>query len=86
MQSKYSVNQRVRVKTSNGPHPPPESARGAEGKIAEQLMSDWSGTRLALEPGEPYLLYVELDSGATEAISVEWLEPITGDQVAEPKE
>ena len=77
MQEKFSINQRVRVKTSNGSHkPPPESARGAEGKIAEQLMSDWAGTRLALEPEETRLLYVELDSGTTEAISEDWLEPI----------
>ena len=77
MQIKFSINQRVRVKTSNGPHTsPPESARGAEGKIAEQLMTDWAGTLLALEPEETRLLYVELDSGTTEAISEDWLEAI----------
>ena len=78
MQIKFSINQRVRVKTSNGStKTPPESARGAEGKIAEQLMDDWAGTRLALEAGEPRLLYVELDSGTTETISEDWLEPIS---------
>ncbi len=78
MQLKFSINQRVRVKTSNGSHKtPPESARGAEGKIAEQLMSDWAGTLLALEPDETRILYVELDSGSTEAISEDWLEPIS---------
>ena len=77
MQIKFSINQRVRVKTSNGPQTsPPESTRGAEGKIAEQIMSDWAGTRLALEEGETHLLYVELDNGATEAISVDWIEAI----------
>ena len=77
MQIKFSINQRVRVKTSNGSgKTPPESTRGAEGKIAEQLMSDWSGTLLALEPEETRLLYVELDNGSTEAISEDWLEPI----------
>ena len=78
MQIKFSVNQRVRVKTSNGSgKTPPESTRGAEGKIAEQLMGDWAGTLLALEEGEIRLLYVELDNGTTEAISVEWLEIIS---------
>lgn len=78
MQMKFTVNQRVRVKTADGKGKmPPDSARGAEGKIAEQLMSDWAGTRLALEPGESNILYVELDNGTTEAISVDWLEPIT---------
>ncbi len=77
MQANFSVNQRVRVKTSNGSQQTPsESARGAEGKIVEQLMDDWAGTRLALEDGETRLLYVELDGGSTEAISVDWLEPI----------
>ena len=77
MQINFSINQRVRVKTSNGlGKSPPESARGQEGKIAEQILSDWAGTRLALEEGESRLLYVELDNGATEAISVDWLEPI----------
>ena len=77
MQIKFSINQRVRVKTSNGTHAsPPENTRGAEGKIAEQIMSDWAGTRLALEDGETRILYVELDNGNTEAISVDWLEAI----------
>ena len=40
-------------------------------------MDDWAGTLLALEEGEIRLLYVEFDDGATEAISVEWLESIT---------
>ena len=78
MQIKFSINQRVRVKTSDGSgKTPPESTRGAEGKIAEQLMSDWAGTLLALEDGETRLLYVELDNGTTEAISVDWLEAIS---------
>ncbi len=77
MQIKFSINQRVRVKTSDGSSKtPPESARGAEGKIAEQIMSDWAGTRLALEDGETRILYVELDNGNVEAISVDWLEAI----------
>jgi len=77
MQIKFSVNQRVRVKTSEGSgKTPPESARGAEGKIAEQLMDDWAGTLLALEEGETRILYVEFDNGTVEAISVGWLETI----------
>ena len=78
MQIKFSINQRVRVKTTNGSQQkPPESTRGTEGKIAEQLMGDWAGTRLALEPGETRLLYVEFEGGTTEAISEDWLEPIS---------
>ena len=78
MQIKFSVNQRVRVKISGGSgKTPSESFRGAEGKIAEQLMDDWADTLLALEEGEIRLLYVELDNGSTEAISVEWLEAIS---------
>ena len=77
MQIKVSINQRVRVKTKDGSgKTPSESVRGAEGKIAEQIMSDWAGTRLALEEGEIRLLYVEFDDETTEAISVEWLEAI----------
>ena len=78
MQQNFSISQRVRVKTAGGSGKiPSESVRGAEGKIAEQLMDDWAGTLLALEEGEIRLLYVEFDDGATEAISVEWLESIT---------
>lgn len=78
MQQKFAVNQRVRVKTSGGSgKAPSEGMRGAEGKIAEQLMDDWAGTLLELKEGETRLLYVELDSGATEAISIDWLEPIS---------
>ena len=78
MQQKFAVNQRVRVKKSGGSgKTPSEGMRGSEGKIAVQLMDDWSGTLLELKEDETRLLYVELDSGATEAISVEWLEPIS---------
>ena len=74
----FSINQRVRVKKSSGSgKTPSESVRGTEGKIAEQLMTEWSGTLLELEDGESRLLYVEFDSGNTEAISVDWLEAIS---------
>ena len=78
MQANFTVNQRVRIKASGGSgKTPSEGLRGAEGKIAVQLMDDWAGTLLELKEDETRLLYVELDSGATEAISVDWLEPIS---------
>ena len=73
----YSVNQRVRIKTSDGGkhRPPPDSAKGALGTIAPQLASDWAGTRLALEPGTLLTYYVTIDDGTTELICEDWLEP-----------
>ena len=74
---KFTENQRVRVKTSNsGTHRvPSDKAKGALGTIAPQLMNDWSGTQLALEPGTPQTYYVTVDGGATEIIAEDWLEP-----------
>ena len=73
----YSVKQRVRIKTSDGGkyRPPPDSAKGALGIISPQLTADWSGTRLALEPGALHTYYVTIDGGATELICEDWLEP-----------
>jgi len=39
------------------------------------MMEDWARTLLELKEGEMRLSYVELNSGATEAIGVDWLEP-----------
>ena len=73
---RYAVNQRVRIKTANGGghDAPPVSARGAQGKIAEQIMLDWAGTRLAVEAGTPRTYYVETDDGEIELMSEEWFE------------
>ena len=73
----YSVNQRVRIKASDGGgfRPPPDSAKGALGIIAPQLAADWTGTRLAQEPGDLYTYYVTIDGGDTELICEDWLEP-----------
>ena len=74
---RYRVDQRVRIKTAHGGHnAPSESTRGAEGKIAEQLMLDWAGTRLAVEAGTPRTYYVEIDDGEVELINEEWFEVV----------
>ncbi len=74
---RYAVNQRVRIKTANGGHyAPSEGTKGVEGKIAEQIMSDWAGTRLAVEAGTPRAYYVELDDGEIELISEDWFEAV----------
>ena len=77
----YTVNQRVRIKTTNGGthRPPSDAAKGGLGTIAPQMTSDWSGTRLALEPGTPPIYYVTIDGGATELIAEDWLEPAPRD-------
>ena len=74
---RFAVDQRVRVKTRHGGkhRPPPESARGALGTIAPQQTDDWSGTKLELPAGLPNVYYVSLDSGQTELIAEDWLEP-----------
>ena len=74
---RYRVDQRVRIKTAHsGLDAPSESTRGAEVKIAEQLMLDWAGTRLAVEAGTPRIYYVEVEEGQVELISEAWFEPV----------
>ncbi len=74
---RYTVNQRVRIKTaSSGHRPPSTAARGSEGTIAEQIMSDWAGTRLAVEAGTPRTYYVQIDDGEIELISEDWFDVI----------
>ena len=76
-QNSFTVNQRVRVKATNGGHrPPPDTAKGATGTILPQIISEWAGTRLAVEPGVPQIYYVEIDEGAIEIIGEDWLEPL----------
>lgn len=74
---RFDVEQRVRIRSRGGGkhRPPSESIRGALGTIAPQMTDDWSGTKLELEPGIPNVYYVTLDSGPTEIIAEDWLEP-----------
>ena len=73
----YKVDHRVKIKTRDGGayRPPTEGSKGALGIIAPQLFQDWAGTFLELEPDVPPEYYVTMDSGVTETISEDWLEP-----------
>ncbi len=73
----YKVDQRVQIKTRDGggSRPPPEGLKGALGVISPQLFQDWAGTFLEREAEEPPEYYVTVDSGVTETISEDWLEP-----------
>ena len=74
---KYSIDQRVRVKTNNGPHKPPiESVKGTLGTIAQQSMSNWLEASQTIEVESPPSYYVEFGGGATELIGEDWLESI----------
>ena len=74
---KYSISQRVRVKTNNGPHKPPlDSVKGASGTIAPQSMSNWLETGETVEVESPPSYYVEFEGGTTELIGEEWLEAV----------
>ena len=72
---KYALNQRVRIKTNNGPHkqPPPE-AKGALGTIAVQSVSDWLESSEIMPAESPRSYYVELEGGATVLVGEDWLE------------
>ena len=73
----YKVDQRVQIKTRDGGafKPPTEGSKGALGVIAPQLFQEWAGTFLEREDGVPPEYYVTMDSGITETISEDWLEP-----------
>ncbi len=73
----YKVDQRVQIKSQDGGsfRPPPEGLKGALGVISPQLFQDWAGTFLEREAEEPPEYYVTFDSGVTETISEDWLEP-----------
>ncbi|HCP23687.1 MAG TPA: hypothetical protein DIT90_06120 [Dehalococcoidia bacterium] len=73
----YEVEQRVLIKTRDGGahFPPSEGSKGALGVIAPQLFQEWPGTFLEREEGVPPEYYVTVDSGVTEVISEDWLEP-----------
>ena len=74
---KYALNQRVRIKTDNGPHkePPPE-AKGASGTIAIQSTSDWLESSQIVTAESPRSYYVELEGGATVLVGEDWLEAL----------
>ena len=73
----YKVDQRVKIKDGDGGSykPPSEGAKGMLAAISPQLFQEWPGTFLEREPGVPPEYYVTLDSGLTETISEDWLEP-----------
>lgn len=74
---KYSINQRVRIKTQGGSgHEPPDSMKGALGTIAPQSMSNWLETSESIEVESPPSYYVELEGGSTELISEDWIEAL----------
>ena len=72
---KYTLNQKVRIKTNNGPHKePPAEAKGASGTIAVQSTSDWLESSEIAPAESPRSYYVELDGGATVLVGEDWLE------------
>ena len=72
---KYTLNQRVRVKTNNGPHKePPQEAKGASGTIADQSTSEGLESSQIAPAESPRSYYVELNGGATVLVREDWLE------------
>ena len=72
---KYALEQRVRIKTNNGPHKePPQEAKGALGTIAVQSTSDWLESSEIMPAESPRSYYVELEGGATVLVGEDWLE------------
>jgi len=72
---KYTISQRVRIKTNNGPHKePPQEAKGALGTIASQSTSDWLESSQIVPAESPRSYYVELEGGATVLVGEDWLE------------
>jgi len=73
---KYEMNQRVRVKTTNGNHSgtPPDSAKGKSGTIAQRYRATETGGGVPVSTGTPPLYFVEIDGEATDIISEDWLE------------
>ena len=82
----YKVDQRVKTKPRDGGSfkPPTEGSRGALGVISPQLFQAWEGTFLEREDGVPPEYYVTMDSGVTEVISEDWLEPAPLDSPPAP--
>ena len=72
---KYTLDQRVHIKTRNGPHKePPQEAKGALGTIAVQSISDWLESSQIMPAESPRSYYVELEGGATVLVGEDWLE------------
>ena len=83
----YKVDQRIMIKTRDGGpfKPPSDGAKGALGIISPQMFQDWAGTFLEREDGVPPEYYVTVDSGITETISEDWLEPAPSDAPPAPE-
>ena len=72
---KYAPNQRVRIKSINGPHKePPQEAKGTLGTIAIQSTSDWLESSQIMPAESPRSYYVEIDGGTTVLVGEDWLE------------
>ena len=77
---KYALNQRVRIKTDNGPHKvPPQEAKGALGTIAIQSITDWLESSQIMPAETPRSYYVELEGGDTVLVGEDWLEVLEHD-------
>ena len=75
MQRKFSISQKVRIKTSEGTYrEPPNDAKGVEGTIAEQHIADWleASEIVPMEPFRSY--YVEITENHTVLVGEDWLE------------
>ena len=84
----YKVDQRILIKARDGGvfKPPSEGAKGSLAVISPQLFQDWPGTFLEREPDVPPEYYVTVDSGITETISEDWLEPAPPGSPPPPEE
>ena len=72
---KYALNQRVRIKTDNGPHKvPPQEAKGVVGTIAIQSITDWLESSQIMPAESPRSYYVEIEEGTTVLVGEDWLE------------
>ena len=78
MDRKFSINQQVQIKRSEGTYKePPRDAKGSTGTIAPQCTADWleaAGSNYA-ETFPSY--YVELENGEVVLIGEDWLEPVS---------
>ena len=72
---KFTLNQRVRIKTNNGTHKvPPQEAKGVVGTIAIQSITDWLESSQIMPAESPRSYYVEIEEGTTVLVGEDWLE------------
>ena len=77
MQRKFSIKQKVRIKTSEGTHrEPPNDAKGAVGTIADQCTADWLENSQIVPMEDPRSYYVEIAKDHTVLVGEDWLEPV----------